>query len=39
VWMNERYLTLSLGREPFTPAGTVSDTLARIWDRVLYRAR
>jgi TetR/AcrR family transcriptional regulator, ethionamide resistance regulator len=39
VWMNERYLTLSLGREPLTPAQTVSDTLARIWDRVLYRSR
>ena len=39
VWMNERYLTLSLGREPLTPAQTVSDTLARIWNRVLYGPR
>jgi TetR/AcrR family transcriptional regulator, ethionamide resistance regulator len=39
VWMMERYLTLSLGREPFTPAQTVADTLATIWNRVLYAAR
>jgi TetR/AcrR family transcriptional regulator, ethionamide resistance regulator len=36
VWMMERYLTLSLGREPLTPAKTVADTLATIWNRVLY---
>jgi TetR/AcrR family transcriptional regulator, ethionamide resistance regulator len=36
VWMMERYLTLSLGREPRTPSGTVVDTLATIWTRVLY---
>jgi TetR/AcrR family transcriptional regulator, ethionamide resistance regulator len=36
VWMMERYLTLSLGREPMTPAKTVADTLATIWNRVLY---
>src|SRR3954447_13665142 len=26
VWMMERYLNLSLGREPMTPATTVADT-------------
>jgi AcrR family transcriptional regulator len=36
VWMMERYLNLSLGREPMTPAKTVADTLATIWNRVLY---
>jgi TetR/AcrR family transcriptional regulator, ethionamide resistance regulator len=36
VWMMERYLTLSLGREPITDAATVADTLATIWNRVLY---
>jgi AcrR family transcriptional regulator len=39
VWMNERYLTLSLGHESLTPEKTVSETLARIWNRVLYGAR
>jgi len=36
VWMMERYLTLSLGREPATPADTVAQTLQTIWGRVLY---
>ena len=36
VWMMERYLNLSLGREPATPRETVSHTLATIWIRVLY---
>ena len=36
VWMMERYLTLSLGREPLTPRAAVVDTLATIWVRVLY---
>jgi AcrR family transcriptional regulator len=36
VWMMERYLNLSLGREPLTPHETVADTLATIWTRVLY---
>jgi AcrR family transcriptional regulator len=36
VWMMERYLNLSLGREPMTPASDVADTLATIWNRVLY---
>jgi AcrR family transcriptional regulator len=39
VWMMERYLTLSLGREPVTPARIVADTLATIWTRVLYGTR
>jgi AcrR family transcriptional regulator len=39
VWMMERYLNLSLGREPLTPADTVADTLATIWTRVLYGTR
>jgi TetR/AcrR family transcriptional regulator, ethionamide resistance regulator len=39
VWMMERYLTLSLGREPLTPAEDVAETLATIWNRVLYGAR
>jgi AcrR family transcriptional regulator len=39
VWMMERYLNLSLGREPMTPAQAVADTLATIWNRVLYGAR
>lgn len=38
VWMMERYLVLSLGREPLTPAPAVADTLATIWTRVLYGA-
>jgi AcrR family transcriptional regulator len=36
VWMMERYLNLSLGREPLTPHESVADTLATIWTRVLY---
>jgi len=36
VWMMERYLNLSLGREPTTPADTVVETLSTIWGRVLY---
>jgi AcrR family transcriptional regulator len=39
VWMMERYLNLSLGREPLTPRQTVVDTLATIWTRVLYGGR
>jgi hypothetical protein len=39
VWMMERYLNLSLGHEPFTPAQSVADTLATIWTRVLYGTR
>ena len=39
VWMMERYLILSLGREPLTPHETVADTLATIWTRVLYGTR
>jgi TetR/AcrR family transcriptional regulator, ethionamide resistance regulator len=36
VWMMERYLNLSLGREPITPPEVVVDTLSTIWGRVLY---
>lgn len=36
IWMDERYLNLSLGREPLTPPDTVIDTLHTIWTRVLY---
>ncbi len=36
VWMDERYLNLSLAREPLTPRETVIDTLATIWTRTLY---
>lgn len=36
VWMDERYLNLSLVREPLTPRATVIDTLATIWTRTLY---
>ena len=39
VWMMERYLNLSLGRGPLTPAESVADTLATIWTRVLYGTR
>ena len=39
VWMMERYLILSLGREPPTPAESVADTLTTIWTRVLYGTR
>jgi AcrR family transcriptional regulator len=35
VWMTERYLNLSLGREPRTPRETVAETLGEIWSRVL----
>jgi TetR/AcrR family transcriptional regulator, ethionamide resistance regulator len=36
VWMMERYLNLSLGREPATERETVARTLTTIWTRVLY---
>jgi AcrR family transcriptional regulator len=39
VLMMERYLTVSLGREPMTPHQAVADTLATIWTRVLYGTR
>jgi hypothetical protein len=39
VWMMERYLILSLGREPLTRHESVADTLATIWTRVLYGTR
>jgi AcrR family transcriptional regulator len=36
VWMMERYLNLSLGRDPQTPREAVADVLTTIWSRVLY---
>jgi AcrR family transcriptional regulator len=36
VWMNERYLVESLGREPYSSPQAVADTLLTIWTRVLY---
>jgi AcrR family transcriptional regulator len=39
VWMMERYLVLSLGREPTTDPAAVTETLATIWTRVLYGTR
>jgi hypothetical protein len=36
VWMNERYLTLSMGREPTAERAAVVRTLHTIWSRVLY---
>jgi AcrR family transcriptional regulator len=38
VWMMERYLGLSLGREPMTPPPVVAETLGTILGRVLYGA-
>lgn len=34
--MNERYLNVSLGREPTTAPQTLIDTLGTIWTRTLY---
>ena len=39
VWMNERYLTLSLGREPTTERAVVAETLHTIWSRDALRQR
>jgi AcrR family transcriptional regulator len=36
VWMMERYLNLSFGREPATSPQAVTATLTTIWTRVLY---
>jgi AcrR family transcriptional regulator len=36
VWMNERYLTDSLGRVPQDPLDTVVEALWTIWVRALY---
>jgi TetR/AcrR family transcriptional regulator, ethionamide resistance regulator len=36
ILMNERYLNLSLAREPKTPRETVVETLSTIWTRTLY---
>jgi TetR/AcrR family transcriptional regulator, ethionamide resistance regulator len=39
VWMMERYLNLSFGRDPATPREAVAETLITIWTRVLYGAQ
>ena len=36
VWMMERYLNLSFGRETGAPRESVADALTTIWTRVLY---
>jgi AcrR family transcriptional regulator len=36
VWMTERYLLMTLGREPKERVDTVVDTLATIWERTLH---
>ena len=36
VLMNERYLNVSLGRDPLTPPDVVLQTLTTIWLRTLY---
>jgi len=36
VWMMERYLNLSFGREPSPSPQAVAETLTTIWTRVLY---
>jgi TetR/AcrR family transcriptional regulator, ethionamide resistance regulator len=36
VWMNERYLSTSLGSEPQVPPREVADTLYCVWLRTLY---
>src|SRR5690349_20332706 len=36
IWMGERYLYLTLGREPFQPVEKVSGVLQAIWLRTLY---
>jgi TetR/AcrR family transcriptional regulator, ethionamide resistance regulator len=38
VWMNERYLTDSLGRVPQEPIDVVVETLVTVWVRALYGA-
>jgi TetR/AcrR family transcriptional regulator, ethionamide resistance regulator len=38
IWMNERYLNTSLGRERLVPSDVVVETLTTIWTRTLYSA-
>ncbi len=38
VWMNERYLTETLGREPTDDPGAVAETLTGVWARAVYGA-
>ena len=34
--MSERYLLMTLGREPLEPVDTVVEALSTIWIRTLY---
>jgi hypothetical protein len=36
VWMNERYLSMCLGRGKQLKPREVADTLHQIWTRTLY---
>jgi hypothetical protein len=36
VWMMERYLTATLGRDPQRDRGPLVRALETIWSRVLY---
>lgn len=36
VWLNERYLSEALGREPRADPSTVVDVLHRVWTATLY---
>jgi TetR/AcrR family transcriptional regulator, ethionamide resistance regulator len=36
VWMMERYLAQTLGRDPRSDRGVIVETLETIWSRVLY---
>ena len=37
VWMNERFFSEQLGREPFDDANPVAEALLRIWTATIYR--
>jgi AcrR family transcriptional regulator len=37
VWMNERFFTEKLGREPFDDADRLTEALLRIWTATIYR--
>lgn len=37
VWMNERFFTEQLGREPFDDAESVAEALLRVWTATIYR--
>jgi hypothetical protein len=36
IWLNERYLSEALGRQPHADPSTVIDVLHRIWTATLY---